>query len=141
VNLLEATVAAAIVATVTGATLGAAASATKAAGGNPVRDALQAAATREMRVALDVLKYQGASIVPRAVPTGVPLATGTPLPAQLSIAASPDSNGALDVTVTAAAEDGSGQVARVTETLDARAPLPGSQTRTPALVPAPTGAP
>jgi hypothetical protein len=141
VNLLEATVATAIVATVTGATLGAAASATKAAGGNPVRDALQSAATREMRVALDVLKYQGASIVPNAVPTGIPLATGTPLPAQISIVASPDPSGAIGVTVTATAQDGSGLTASVTESLDSRAPLPGSQARAPGLAPAPTGAP
>jgi hypothetical protein len=141
VNLLEATVAAAIVATVAGATLGAAANAAHAAAGDPVRDALQAVATREMRVALDVLKYRGATIAPRVAATGVPLATGTPLPAHLSIAVSPAPNGATIVTVTATADADAQESASLTESLDARAPLPGSQAVAPGLAPAPTGAP
>jgi hypothetical protein len=141
VNLLETAVATAIVATVTGATLGAVANATHAANGDPVRDALQAAATREVRVALDVLKYRGASIAPRAIATSVPLPIGTPFPAQISIAVSPDANGATAVTVTAIASADSAERASVTESLDARAPLPGSQTSAAGLAPAPTGAP
>jgi hypothetical protein len=141
VNLFEAAVATAIVATVAGATLGAVANATRAAGGDPVRDALQAAATREARVALDVLKYRGASILPRTVATAVPLAAGTPLPADLSIVTAAEPDGAASVTVAAAARDGSGKRASVTESLDARAPLPGARTTVPGLAPAPTGAP
>jgi hypothetical protein len=141
VNLLEATVATAIVATVTGATLGAVANAAHAAGGDPVRDALQAAATREARTALDVLKYDGATVTPQSVATSIPMPAGTPLPAELSIGVALYANGSTSVTVTALAAGPSGERAAVTESLDARAPLPGSQTKAPGLAPAPTGAP
>jgi hypothetical protein len=106
-----------------------------------VRDALQAAAARELRVALDVLKYRDAAIAARAVATAVPLPIGTPLPAQLSIAVSPGPDGSTAVTVTAQDASGSGERASVAASLDARAPLPGAQASYPGLVPAPTGAP
>jgi hypothetical protein len=138
VTLIEATVATAIAATVTAATLGAAANAAHAAAGNPVRDALQATAVREARIALDLLKYRDATLSPQTVATSVPLATGTPMPATISIAVSPDPNGAATVTVTATAN---GERAETTESLDARSPLPGSQAVAPGLAPAPTGAP
>jgi len=134
-------VATAIVAIVAGATLGAAANAAHAAAGNPIRDALTAAATHEVRVALDVLKYGDATITARTIATAIPMPAGTPLPANLSIAVAPAGNGATAVTVTAADASGSGQRASVTESLDQRAPLPGTQAPLPGLVPAPTGAP
>ena len=139
-NLLEATVATAIAATVTGATLGAVVNAAHAAAGDPVRDALQAAAARETRVALDVLKYDGASIAPRAIATTIPLPAGTPVPALLSITVASQPNGATTVTVTAALVAGA-QRAAVTESLDSRSPLPGTRAQAPGLAPAPTGAP
>jgi hypothetical protein len=141
VNLLEATVATAIAATVTGATLGAVANAAHAAGGDPIRDALQAAATRETRVALDVLKYEGASIAPRAIATTLPLPSGTPVPVELSIAIAGGSNGATSVTVTASSLASGGERASVSESLDARSPLPGATAKAAGLAPAPTGAP
>jgi hypothetical protein len=141
VNLLEATVATAIVATVSAATLGAVANAAHAAGGDPVHDALASAATREARVALDVLKYGGATIAPATVATAIPLATGTPLPADVSIGIAAFTNGSATITVTATASGSSNESASVTESLDSRAPLPGAQSIAPGLAPAPTGAP
>jgi hypothetical protein len=129
------------VATVTGATLGAVADAAHAAGGDPVRDALQSATTREARVALDVLKYDGASIAPRAIATTIPLPAGTPVPAELSITIASEANGATSVTVTATSQANGGERASVTESLDSRSPLPGAQAKAPGLAPAPTGAP
>ena len=140
-NLLEATVATAIVATVTSATLGAAANAAHAVGGDQVRDALQSAATRETRVALDLLKYDGASVAPHAIATTLPLVAGTPVPAELSIAIAAESNGATSVTVTATSLASGGERASVTESLDSRSPLPGATAKAPGLAPAPTGAP
>jgi hypothetical protein len=139
--LLEATVATAIAATVTGATLGAVANAAHAAGGDPVHDALQTAATREARVALDVLKYAGANIVPRAIATAIPLPAGTPVPAEISIAIAAEPNGATSVTVTATSLASGGEKASVSESLDSRSPLPGATAKAPGLAPAPTGAP
>jgi hypothetical protein len=141
VNLLEATVATAIAATVTGATLGAVVNAAHAAAGDPVRDALQSTAAREARVAMDVLKYDGASIVPRAIATTIPLPAGTPFAAELSIAIAPQPNGATGVTVTATSLASEGERAAVAESLDSRSPLPGARAKAPGLAPAPTGAP
>jgi hypothetical protein len=141
VNLLEAAVATAIAATVTGATLGAVANAVHAAAGDPVRDALQSAATREARVALDVLKYDDASIAPRAIATALPLPAGTPLPAQLSISVVSKAHGVTNVTVVATAAADAAETASVTVSLDTRSPLPGATALVPGLAPAPTGAP
>jgi hypothetical protein len=141
VNLLETTVATAIAATVTGATLGAVANAVHAAGGDPVRDALTSAAAREARVALDVLKYDGAVIRSQAIATSLPMPTGTPLPAQLSIAVVSKALGVTAVTVTATSSVNAAETATIAQSLDSRSPLPGATAKAPGLAPAPTGAP
>ncbi len=139
-NLLEAAVAAALVAILGVAALGASASALHAAGGNPVRDALRAAARNELRMALDVLKYQGATLVSRSATTALPLPSATTVPVRLDLAVigAPDGSTRAVVTATALA---SGERVTLAATLAARAPLPGSTVIVPALAPAPTGAP
>ncbi|MGA8533282.1 MAG: hypothetical protein WB615_04160 [Candidatus Tumulicola sp.] len=112
-----------------------------AAGADPVRDALQSEVRREMPIALDVLKYQGTSIVPTAIATTVPLPTGLPLAARVSIEASSLPRDAVRITIEAATVDPPRESEALTTTLAERAPAPGTVIRAPGLVPAPTGAP
>ena len=121
--------------------LGGVIAATRGAAGDPIRDALQDVVQREMRTALDVLKYRDAAISPASIATTVPMPTGSPLPLQLSIHAASNPDGTYAVTIDARASDGSGEAAKLTSTIGDRAPLPGEQIRAPGLVPAPTGAP
>ncbi|MBV8490388.1 MAG: hypothetical protein JO199_07665 [Candidatus Eremiobacteraeota bacterium] len=130
-----------IVAIVAGAALDGALTAIRGAAGDPASTALQQAVARELRIALDVLKYDDATIAPASIATTVPMSVGTPFPAQLSIAVAGRAGGALRVTVDAAALDGSKRRASLSATLDNRSVLPGSQVVAPQLAPAPTGAP
>lgn len=124
-----------------GAALSAALGTLHSTSGWPVRDALQSAVRREMPIALDVVKYRGATIAPASVATTLPMATGSPLPADLSIVTSPLAHDAVRVSITAAAAGSSRQHVTLTATLGERAPLPGAVVHAPGLVPAPTGAP
>jgi hypothetical protein len=139
-TLAETAIAVAIAATVCAAVLAAAVSSLHAAVTLPVRSALRQALAREMHVALDVVKYQGASIPPLSLATALPMPAGTPLPAQLSVSTAKLANGAIIVTVTAAAADGSGIRQSLSARLSRQAP-PGAQVVAPGLAPAPTGAP
>jgi hypothetical protein len=139
-SLIETAVAVAIVAIVASTALGATIAVTHAAGGDPVRDALQTAVEREMHVALDVVKYQAGSIAPTVIATTIPMPAGSPLPVQLSIDTSPLPQGAVRVTIAAVAAQ-SGERADLTAALSDRAPQPGALLRAPGLAPAPTGAP
>jgi hypothetical protein len=140
-TLFETTIAIGILATVAGATLGASAMAAHAAANAAMRGVMQDAAGREMRVALDVLKYQGGSLVPVTIATALPIASASPLPVQLSISSSAAAGGATAVTIGVVATYDSAQRVTVTGTLDRRAPLPGTILSAPGLAPAPTGAP
>lgn len=140
-TLLETVVALGILATVAGVTLQAGAMATHAAANAALRAVLQDAAERELRVALDVVKYQGGSLAPATIATALPLQAAPPLPVRLSLAATAQSNGAIVVTVSAAPIDDPSQRVSANATLDRRAPLPGAVVRAPGLAPAPTGAP
>lgn len=139
-TLTEAAFAIVIFALFAGATLGATLVATHAAASDPIRDALQDEAEREMYVALDVMKYRGATLAPNAVQTTIPTASGS-IPASVSIVTAVAPDGALAISVTTVATGDTNERATITNTLDARAPLPSSQTRLPDLAPAPTGAP
>lgn len=140
-TLAETAVAVAIVAIVAGAAMGATISAVRGVAGDPVSEALQATASRELHVALDVLKYDDAAIAPNSIATSVPLPSGTPLPVQLSLKTAARIDGSLLVSVTASASDGSGKQTTLESVLFHRAVLPGSQIVAPGLAPAPTGAP
>lgn len=106
-----------------------------------MRSVMQDAAEREMRVALDVLKYQGGALAPVAIATTLPLAGASPLPVRLSLSASTAPSGATSLTIDVIATDDSTQRVTLGGTLDRRAPVPGSVLHAPGLVPAPTGAP
>lgn len=140
-TLFETTIAIGILATIAGATLGVSAMATHAAANAAVRSVMQDAAEREMRLALDVLKYQGGALAPVTLATALPLAGASPLPVRLSLSTSTTPGGATTVTVGLVATDDSAQRVTIDATLDRRAPLPGTVLHAPGLVPAPTGAP
>lgn len=108
------------------------------AAGSPVRDTLDAALAREMPLALDVLKYQGSNVPPATIATSLPMPSGSPLAARLSIQTSRLGGDAVRVVVQASAQ---GVRRSLAATLGARAPLPGTVVRASGLVPAPTGAP
>ncbi len=139
-TLAETAVTVGIVAIVAGAVLHGALVAARGAG-DARTAALRQAAARELSIALDLLKYDDATLAPASVATSVPMAAGSPLPAQLSISAAAQTDGALLVTVEAAASDGSGKRASLAAILARRSVLPGTQVRAPGLAPAPTGAP
>lgn len=140
-TLFETTIAIGILATVASATLGVSAMATHASARAAMRSVMQDAAESEMRVALDVLKYQGGALAPASIATALPLAGASPLPVRLSLTTSAAPGGATMVSVVVIAADDSTQRVTLEGTLDRRAPLPGSVLQAPGLVPAPTGAP
>jgi len=140
-TLFETTIAIGILATVACATLGVSAMATHAAASAAMRSVMQDAAEREMRVALDVLKYQGGTLAPVTIATSLPVGTASPLPVRLSVSASVAPGGATSVTVGVVASDDATQRVTLSGTLDRRAPLPGTILHAQGLAAAPTGAP
>ena len=140
-TLFETTIALGILAAVAGTTLGVSAMAAHAAANATVRSVMQDAAEREMRVALDVLKYQGGSLAPATIATTLPLASASPLPVRLSVNSTAAGGGGTSVTIGVVAANDPTQRVTLTGTLDRRAPLPGTTLHAPGLVPAPTGAP
>jgi type II secretory pathway pseudopilin PulG len=140
-TLFETTIAIGILATVAGATLGVSAMASHAAANAAMRGVMQDAAEGEMRVALDVLKYQGGALAPASIATTLPLASASPLPVRISVSSSVAPDGATSITVGVVAIGDPTQQIALTGTLDRRAPLPGSILHAPGLAAAPTGAP
>ncbi|HZY99636.1 MAG TPA: hypothetical protein VFE36_08690 [Candidatus Baltobacteraceae bacterium] len=140
-TLFETTIAIGILATVAGTTLGVSAMAAHTAADAAARSVMQDAAEREMRVALDVLKYQGGSLAPVTIATSLPLASASPLPVRVSVSSLVTAGGATSVTIGVVATNDSTQSVTLSAALDRRAPLPGSTWRAPGLAPAPTGAP
>jgi hypothetical protein len=124
-GLVEAIVATAIAAAVLSALLGALVAVTHRFGDQPVQQALDAAVAREMRVAVDVLKYGGATIAPATIATSVPMPGASPLPVQMSIATSA-AGGATTVTITASAQSHPPRTASLSTTIARPAPLPNS---------------
>ena len=110
-------------------------------GANPQRTALEDAAHREMRVAVDLLKYQGGAIAPAVVATTVPLPGGSPLPAHLGVSTNALSGGGIGVTITASSDADANVAASVSVTLPAPVPVPSAEIVAPSPAPAPTGAP
>lgn len=139
--LVETAVALAILAIVGGAALNAVIATSRFANGRPVRETLAAEVRREMPVAIDLVKYAGANVPPATVTTALPMPTGTPLAANVTLAVSPAPDGSLRVGITAVQRDAPHDRAALTATLGAQAPQPGATILAPGLVPAPTGAP
>lgn len=141
-TLIETIVATAIATVVVGAVLGGAIVADAHFGPDPAQSALAMALTREISVARNLLKYQGATLRPVALQTSVPLADGSPLPATLQLQSSVLPSGGVQVTISASATwHGTLRSLSQTTTLLAPAPLPGSSLTLPGYAPAPTGAP
>jgi len=140
-TLAEAAVAVAILAIVCTAAGGAMLTASHAASGSPATAALQQTVARELAIAVDVLKYDDATVPPASIATSAPMPAGTPLPIQLSIGTASRPDGTLQITIAAEALDGSNARARLEAVVGHRAVLPGAQVVAPQLAPAPTGAP
>lgn len=125
-SLVDAVIAAAVASIAVAAVLSALVAATHRFGAVPVEEALRTTVQRELRVAADVLKYQGSSIAPVTIATSAPLPGGSPLPIHLSISTSPVGTGGSSVTITASA-DGRSESATVTTTVPAPVPLPSAR--------------
>ena len=125
-GLVEVVVAAAICSIAIAAILSAVVAATHRFGAQPVDEALRHCVEREIRVAIDVLKYQGGSIAPAAIATSAPLPGGSPLPIHVSISANAIAGGGYSVTVMASA-DGTNESATMTTSVPEPAPLPSAQ--------------
>lgn len=128
-SIVDALVATAIIAMVAGAVVEGALAATHQFGAQPVNEALRAIATRELRIAVDVLKYQGGSIAPATIATSAPMPGGSPIPIHLSIT-SAIVGGGFAVTVQAAA-DGRMQSATMSANVPQPVPLPSSEIASP----------
>lgn len=130
-GLVEVVVAAAIASIALAAVLAATVTATHRFGAQPIDEALRATVQRELRIALDILKYQGGTIAPATVATSAPLPGGSPLPIHLSISTNAIAAGGYTVTITASA-DGRNESATVTTSVPQPVPLPSSQVVSPA---------
>lgn len=140
-SLIETVVAVAIATTALAAVGAGVIAAERHFGPDARQTALEAAANRELRVAIDIVKYQGGSIAPTTVATSVPLGPSSMLPAQMSVSTNVMPGGGVAVTITAASQSDATKTATVTATVSAPAPLPSAQIDAPGAAPAPTGAP
>ena len=136
-SLIEVVLAVAIFATALGALGAATIAATHHFGPDPIQSALESSIAREMRIAVDVLKYQGASIAPATLATTLPLSSGSPLPVTYTISSA--TNADESVTIVLSVVDGNDGTKRATlsQTIAAPAPLPGSRVAAPAYGNAP----
>lgn len=140
-SLSDVAVAVAIFATVLAAAAGASISAMRHFGPDAQRTALEDAAQRELRVAVDILKYQGGSIAPATIATTVPMPGGSPLPAHLSVTTSALAGAGVSVSLTARSDLEPSKTITLSETIAAPAPVPSANIAAPDPAPAPTGAP
>ncbi len=126
-SLVEVVVAVALVAIATGALGAAAIAAVHRFGPDPIQSALEASVIREMRVAVDVMKYQGASIPTASIATTVPLPSGAPIPVSYALSSqrNVDSSVTIVLSVTDSA-DGT-KSATLSQTIAAPAPLPSAR--------------
>ena len=126
-SLLEVVVAVAIIAVAAGALGAATIAAVHHFGPDPLQSALEATVTREMRIAVDLVKYQGASLPAATVATTIPLPSGSPLPAHLSLATTNAANGSVTIVLSATDDNDATKAATLSQTLAAPAPLPGAR--------------
>jgi len=126
-SLIEVVVAVAIVAIVTGALGAAAIAAFHRFGPDMIQSALEQSVTREMRIAVDVMKYQGASLPPASLATTVPLPSGSPLPVTYTVTSNATADGSVTIVLTAIDADDAGKSATLSQSIAAPAPLPGAR--------------
>lgn len=126
-SLVEVVVAVAIVAIFTGALGAATIAAVHRFGPDPIQSALEASVTREMRVAVDVLKYQGASLPASGIATTIPLPSGSPLPVSYALSTQTNADGSVKIVLTAIDSNDGTKSATLSQTIVAPAPLPGAR--------------
>jgi hypothetical protein len=126
-SLVEVVIAVAIVAIAVGALGGALIAAERRFGPDPIESALEATTTREMRIAVDVMKYQGASLPSTSLATTIPLPSGSPLPVVLSVTSATAADGSVTIVLSADDSDDASKSATLSQTIAAPAPLPGAR--------------
>lgn len=129
-SLIEVVVAVAIVAILAGALGAATIAAVHRFGPDPIQSALEASATREMRIAVDVMKYQGGALPSGSLATTIPLPSGSPLAASYSISTT-TINGSVNIVLTATDSSDSTKSVTLGQTIAAPAPLPGARVSAP----------
>ncbi len=135
-GLIDAVIGAAIASIAVAAVLTGLVTATHRFGAAPVDEALRAAVQREVRVAADVLKYQGGSVAPATIATTAPFPGGSTIPIHLSISTNAIATGGYTVTIAATA-DGRSERATLTTTVPQPVPLPSTQIVAPQTAAAP----
>jgi Tfp pilus assembly protein PilV len=136
-SLLEVVIAVGIVAIVAGALGGSTIVAAHRFGPDAVQSALEAYVAREMRVAVDVMKYQGADLSPRTIATAIPMPSASPLAAHVALNSSTSADGSVTIVLTATSDADSSKSATLRETIAAPAPIPGARIPAQADGPAP----
>jgi Tfp pilus assembly protein PilV len=126
-SLLEVVIAVAIVATAFGALGALTIAAAHRFGPDAVQSALESAVAREMRVAVDVMKYQGATLAPATIATAIPLPSSSPVAVQMSLNSTTASDGSVTIVLTATSDAENAQSATLQQTIAAPAPVPGSR--------------
>lgn len=129
-SLVEVVVTVAIVAIATGALGAAAIAAVHRFGPDPIQGALEASLTREMRIAVDVVKYQGATLPTASVATTVPLPSGSPIPVSYALSSQTNPDSSMTIVLSVTDSNDRTKSATLRQTIAAPAPLPG--TRVPA---------
>jgi Tfp pilus assembly protein PilV len=130
-SLIEVVVAVAIIAVAIGALGAVLIAGEHRFGPDPIESALEATVTRDMRIAVDVMKYRGASLPSTSLATTIPLPSGSPLPAVLSVTSTTASDGSITIVLSATDDNDVSKSATLSQTIAAPAPLPG--TRLPAV--------
>ena len=125
-SLVEVVVAVAVIAILAGALAAALIAAEHRFGPDPIESALEATVTREMRIAVDVMKYRGARLPTTSVATTIPLPSGSPLPAHLTITSTTAVDGSVTLVLEATDDNDASKGVTLSQTIAAPAPLPGS---------------
>jgi prepilin-type N-terminal cleavage/methylation domain-containing protein len=126
-SLVEVVVAVAIIAIAAGALGGTLIAAEHRFGPDPIESALEETTTREMRIAVDVMKYQGASLPSTSLATTIPLPSGSPLPVVLSVTSETAADGSVTIVLSADDSNDANKSATLSQTIAAPAPLPGAR--------------
>ena len=125
-SLIEIVVAVAIVAIATSALLAGTISAAHRFGPDASKLALNNVLHREMRIAVDVMKYQGSTIAPTTVATTIPMPGASPAATHLSIATHALAGGATAITIDASLDTNTNGTLSLTTNVPAPVPLPSS---------------
>ena len=125
-SLIEVVVSCAIIAVVTGSIGAALIAAAHRFGPDPVTQTLEQTVAAEMRIAVDLAKYQSAGLPSTTIATTAPLPSGSPLPISLSLTSVSAADGSIVVTISASNASEGTERATMTQTILAPAPLPNA---------------